>query len=129
MTFLKRYLIPRLVQYVLIIWLGITIVFLIPRLTPNDPVMRMIGEMRGRGSTLEPGAMDGIIRSDRWFTLPSVLLITVTGLAAAVLGGGLLLLTVQWARRPGPAAARREPVVQSFLDVFPGPVKAEEIDS
>jgi peptide/nickel transport system permease protein len=60
-TFLKRYLIPRLIQYVLIIWLGITIVFLIPRLTPNDPVMAMIGEMRAHGSTLEPGAMDGII--------------------------------------------------------------------
>jgi peptide/nickel transport system permease protein len=61
-TFLKRYLIPRLIQYGLVIWLGITVVFLIPRLTPNDPIMRMIGEMRGRGSTLEPGAMDGIIR-------------------------------------------------------------------
>jgi peptide/nickel transport system permease protein len=60
-TFLKRYLIPRLFQYILILWLGITIVFLIPRLTPNDPVMAMIGEMRARGSTLEPGAMDGII--------------------------------------------------------------------
>jgi len=60
--FLKRYLIPRLIQYVLVIWLGITVVFLIPRLTPNDPVMRMINEMRARGSTLEPGAMDGIIR-------------------------------------------------------------------
>ena len=61
MTFVKRYLIPRLIQYFLVIWLGITVVFLIPRLTPNDPVMRMIGEMRARGSTLEPGAMDGII--------------------------------------------------------------------
>lgn len=62
MVFLKRYLIPRLFQYIFVIWLGITMVFLIPRLTPNDPVMRMIGEMRGRGSTLEPGAMDGIIK-------------------------------------------------------------------
>jgi len=60
-AFVKRYLIPRLLQYFLVIWLGITVVFLIPRLTPNDPVMRMIGEMKGRGSTLEPGAMDGII--------------------------------------------------------------------
>ena len=58
---MKRYLIPRLIQYVLVIWLGITVVFLIPRLTPNDPIMRMIGEMRGRGSTLEPGTMDDII--------------------------------------------------------------------
>jgi peptide/nickel transport system permease protein len=61
-TFLKRYLIPRLIQYVLVIWLGITVVFLIPRITPNDPVMAMVGVMRARGSTLEPGAMDGIIR-------------------------------------------------------------------
>ena len=61
MTFLKRYLIPRLIQYVLVIWLGITVVFFIPRLTPSDPVMRMVGELRGRGSTLEPGTMDDII--------------------------------------------------------------------
>lgn len=61
MKFVERYLIPRLIQYFLVIWVGLTIVFLIPRLTPNDPVMRMIGEIRGRGSTLEPGAMDGII--------------------------------------------------------------------
>lgn len=61
MTFVKRYLIPRLISYFLVIWLGITIVFLIPRLTPNDPVMKMIDQMRARGSTLEPGAMDDII--------------------------------------------------------------------
>ena len=61
MAFVKRYLIPRLIQYVLVIWLGITIVFIIPRLTPNDPIMRMVGEMRARGSYMEPGAMDQII--------------------------------------------------------------------
>lgn len=61
MRFVKRYLIPRLIAYFLVIWLGITVVFLIPRLTPNDPVMQMIDQMRARGSTLEPGAMDGII--------------------------------------------------------------------
>jgi peptide/nickel transport system permease protein len=61
-TVLKQYLIPRLFQYFLVIWLGVTIVFLIPRITPNDPVMAMVGVMRARGSTLEPGAMDGIIR-------------------------------------------------------------------
>ena len=61
MNFAKRYLIPRLIAYVLVIWLGITIVFLIPRLTPNDPVMKVIDQMRARGSTLEPGSMDDII--------------------------------------------------------------------
>jgi peptide/nickel transport system permease protein len=62
MSFVKRYLIPRLIQYVLVVWLGITVVFLIPRITPNDPVMAMVGVLRARGATLEPGAMDGIIR-------------------------------------------------------------------
>ncbi len=61
MTFVKRYLIPRLISYFLVIWLGITVVFIIPRLIPNDPVMNMINQMRARGSTLEPGTMDRII--------------------------------------------------------------------
>jgi len=60
-TFVKRYLIPRLIQYFLVIWLGITVVFIIPRLTPNDPVMAMVAMMRARGATLEPGAVDEII--------------------------------------------------------------------
>ncbi len=61
MNFVKRYLIPRLIAYFLVIWLGITIVFVIPKLIPNDPVMQMISQMRAFGSNLEPGAMDGII--------------------------------------------------------------------
>ncbi|MFN2185824.1 MAG: ABC transporter permease, partial [Anaerolineae bacterium] len=61
MTFVKRYLIPRLIQYVLVIWLGITVVFLIPRVTPNDPVMGMINQMQARGTLMEPGTMDAII--------------------------------------------------------------------
>ncbi len=62
MSFVKRYLIPRLIQYFLVVWLGITVVFFIPRITPNDPVMAMVGILRARGATLEPGAMDGIIK-------------------------------------------------------------------
>ncbi|HEX3051221.1 MAG TPA: ABC transporter permease [Aggregatilineaceae bacterium] len=61
MNFIKRYLIPRLISYFLVIWLGITIVFIIPRLIPNDPVVKMVDQMRARGSTLEPGTMDDII--------------------------------------------------------------------
>lgn len=61
MNFVKRYLIPRMIQYVLVIFLGITAVFIIPRMIPNDPVMRTINELRARGSTLDPGTMDEII--------------------------------------------------------------------
>jgi peptide/nickel transport system permease protein len=59
--FIRRYLIPRLIQYVLVIFFGVTAVFIIPRLLPNDPVLRTIGELRARGASLEPGAMDKII--------------------------------------------------------------------
>lgn len=59
--FIRQYLIPRLIQYVLVIVLGITAVFFIPRMLPNDPVLRTIAEMRARGSYMEPGAMDRII--------------------------------------------------------------------
>jgi len=61
LNFLKRYLIPRLVQYFLVIFVGITAVFIIPRLMPNDPVYRTVSELRSRGATLEPGTMDEII--------------------------------------------------------------------
>lgn len=61
MTFVKRYLIPRLIAYFLVIFLGITAVFFIPRLIPNDPVMQTIDNMRARGSSLDPGTMDQII--------------------------------------------------------------------
>ncbi|HSV86349.1 MAG TPA: ABC transporter permease [Levilinea sp.] len=61
MIFVKRYLIPRLIQYFLVIFVGITAVFIIPRLLPNDPVLRTISELRSRGATMEPGTMDEII--------------------------------------------------------------------
>jgi len=62
-NFLKRYLIPRLIQYLLVIFLGITAVFIIPRLLPNDPVSTMIGVMQARGQQLEPGAIDEMVTS------------------------------------------------------------------
>jgi peptide/nickel transport system permease protein len=61
MPFIKRYLIPRLVQYVLVIFVGITAVFFIPRLLPNDPVVRTIAELQARGSSLDPGSIDQIV--------------------------------------------------------------------
>jgi peptide/nickel transport system permease protein len=61
LNFVKRYLIPRLLQYFLVIFVGITAVFVIPRLLPNDPVLRTISELRSRGATMEPGTMDEII--------------------------------------------------------------------
>lgn len=52
--FVKKYLIPRLLQYFLVIFLGITIVFLIPRMAPTNPVQRTISELKSRGTYLDP---------------------------------------------------------------------------
>lgn len=61
MSFIRRYLIPRLMQYFLVIFLGITAVFVIPRLTPSDPVHRTIAQLRSQGSYLDPDAMEAFI--------------------------------------------------------------------
>lgn len=59
--FLKNYLIPRLLQYFLVIFLGITIVFFIPRMSPTDPVERTIAEIRSRGTYLDPGQIQAMV--------------------------------------------------------------------
>jgi uncharacterized membrane protein len=48
----------------------------------------LTGDVRARAQ-----ALDGLIRSDRWFTVPGVLLIIATGVALAGLGGYPLLRT------------------------------------
>jgi peptide/nickel transport system permease protein len=61
LTFIKQYLIPRLIQYFLVIFLGITAVFFIPRFLPNDPVARTIAELQSRGSYLDPNSIDDMV--------------------------------------------------------------------
>jgi peptide/nickel transport system permease protein len=61
LTFVRRYLIPRLIQYFLVIFLGITAVFFIPRFLPNDPVVRTIAELQSRGSYLDPASIDNMV--------------------------------------------------------------------
>jgi len=58
MDFLKRYLLPRFMQYLLVIVVGITLVFLIPRLSPVDPVQQLINTIRMQGSYLDPQAAE-----------------------------------------------------------------------
>jgi len=61
MGFVKEYLIPRFIQYILVIFLGLTAVFIIPRLTPTDPVNRTIAQLRSMGSYLDPASMNAFI--------------------------------------------------------------------
>jgi peptide/nickel transport system permease protein len=62
MAFLKRYLVPRLIQYFLVIFIGITAVFVIPRLTPSDPVGRTIAQLKSMGSYLDPASVDRMVQ-------------------------------------------------------------------
>lgn len=61
MAFVRRYLIPRLIQYFLVIFLGITAVFLIPRFTPSDPIQQTVAQLRAQGSYLDPASMDAFM--------------------------------------------------------------------
>lgn len=51
--FLLRYLIPRFIQYLALIFIGITVTFIIPRLSPTDPVEAQISMMMARGNVLD----------------------------------------------------------------------------
>src|ERR671932_1094477 len=52
----KAYLIRRLGMYVLTVWLGATLIFVIPRLSPGDPIAGMISRMSAQAGKIENSA-------------------------------------------------------------------------
>ena len=52
--FILRYLIPRFLQFLTIIFVGITVTFVIPRLAPTNPVEAQIAMMIARGESIDP---------------------------------------------------------------------------
>ena len=56
--FLLSYLLPRIGQYIMVIFLGVTLTFLIPRLSPNDPVERQVNQIMMSGSQVSPEAVE-----------------------------------------------------------------------
>lgn len=59
MKFLK-FLGSRMLTYVFVIVLGMTIIFFIPRFMPSDPVEAMLGQMMSKSSTMEPSAVEAM---------------------------------------------------------------------
>lgn len=49
----KGYLLKRLAMFVLTIWLGLTLMFIIPRLAPGDPVAAMVSRMLAQAGRVE----------------------------------------------------------------------------
>ncbi len=62
MRFVKRYLIPRLIQYVLVTFFGITLVFFLPRLMPVGPVEKAVASIQARGAYTDPKAAEETVR-------------------------------------------------------------------
>jgi len=48
-----KYLVRRLVIYLLTIWMSATIIFCIPRLAPGDPIAAMISRMSQQAGYVE----------------------------------------------------------------------------
>jgi len=61
--FIRRYLVPRLIQYVLVTSLGITLVFAIPRLMPSDPVESMVATLQAQGARMDPVAAEKMVNA------------------------------------------------------------------
>jgi peptide/nickel transport system permease protein len=55
--FLLHYLIPRILQYIMVIFIGVTVTFIIPRLSPTDPVEAQIAVIMSGGSSIDPEAI------------------------------------------------------------------------
>ena len=63
MRFVRSYLLPRLLQYVWVIILGITIVFFIPRLAGQDPILEKIAQIQAQGAYLDSTAVESLIET------------------------------------------------------------------
>lgn len=57
---LTKHILTRVLVWLLTILVGITVVFIIQRLMPSDPVSTMIGKMMSRGSTLTPEEVEAM---------------------------------------------------------------------
>lgn len=55
--FVLNYLIPRIFQYFLVIFLGVTLTFIIPRLSPVDPVEAQVARVIASGSQVSPDSV------------------------------------------------------------------------
>ena len=58
--FILRYLIPRTIQFLTIIFVGITVTFVIPRLSPTNPVETVIARMMAQGESVDAASVEAM---------------------------------------------------------------------
>lgn len=54
------FLLSRLVTYVLVIWIGVTMVFLVPRFLPSSPVEAMMAKVAAQGEYMEAAQIEAL---------------------------------------------------------------------
>ena len=56
--FLLGYILPRIGQYIIVVFIGVTVTFIIPRLSPSDPVQSQINRLILTGQNLNPAELE-----------------------------------------------------------------------
>jgi peptide/nickel transport system permease protein len=56
--FIFGYILPRLGQYVMVVFVGVTVTFIIPRLSPSDPVQAQISRQLAQGINYTPEMLE-----------------------------------------------------------------------
>ena len=59
MNLLKSYFLPRLSQWLITIFVGVTVTFILPRLLPTDPVERTLSTLSSL-QTMDPRAVESL---------------------------------------------------------------------
>jgi peptide/nickel transport system permease protein len=54
------FLLSRLVTYVLVVWIGVTMVFLVPRFLPSSPVEAMLAKVASQGQYMEASQIEAL---------------------------------------------------------------------
>ncbi|AAD35166.1 ABC transporter permease [Thermotoga maritima MSB8] len=63
MSFVRRYLLPRLITYFLVVFVGLTIVFFLPRFLPSDPIQAYIDRLITQGGNLNPEYFNKLVET------------------------------------------------------------------
>jgi len=63
MGVITEYIIPRIITYLAVIFIGITICFVLPRLTPLDPVLLAINRFTEYGQYYDPESLEKMVET------------------------------------------------------------------
>lgn len=55
-----KFVISRIITYLLVVWIGVTIVFFVPRFIPGNPVEAMLGKLMSQGTTMDPALVENM---------------------------------------------------------------------